>query len=520
MRTFSKHAVSILLTLTMLVSMVIVPSVMQVAAADPTMAGDVDGDGKISSTDALEVLKAVVGKVTFTQAQKTYSDVDADGKLAAADALTILKKVVGKIDKFPLEDKLNAGPSEPITITLATVAEDETAGKDYTGDHATGMLWKEQFAQMQANNITTVVTPLSLKDTVDTIKTNALAGTSPADVYELSLAACRALAKENVSLNLYKSNTLKKDLFANAATESMTHYDRAFGVSFATKAANPMGVIYNKQLIAQYAPDYDIAKLYADGQWTFAKFQEIANACIQDTDGDGKTDIYGFTSNTDVIGMALTSNAGATALKVDEKVEATMCNDKGIAALNWCKDLFSTDKSWLYKPAINTCIGEFQQGHAAMFVSYLQFLPQLATGTEFEMGFVQMPMGPDQDKYITGVYDATMFAVPTDKRDRLDDIGYWLNAMAGASDALVEHQVNGLKASRLDDDGIATYRKLVNGMSANFSTGVFSQNTSSAVDSSVTAAAKKPDKVIPNLRETAQKECDDYFATIYTYDPQ
>ena len=66
--------------------------------------GDVDGDGKVSATDALEVLKSVVGKVTLTDHQFKAADTDGNGKADAADALNILKKVVGKIDKFPVEE--------------------------------------------------------------------------------------------------------------------------------------------------------------------------------------------------------------------------------------------------------------------------------------------------------------------------------------------------------------------------------------------------------------------------------
>lgn len=65
--------------------------------------GDVDGDGKVSAADALEVLKSVVGKVTLTEEQTLASDVDGNENVNAADALTILKKVVGMIDVFPAE---------------------------------------------------------------------------------------------------------------------------------------------------------------------------------------------------------------------------------------------------------------------------------------------------------------------------------------------------------------------------------------------------------------------------------
>ncbi|MBQ6819480.1 MAG: hypothetical protein IJP35_07745 [Clostridia bacterium] len=65
--------------------------------------GDVDGNGKVEATDALEVLKAVVGKVTLTDEQLVLADTDGNGEVDATDALNILKKVVGKIDKFPVE---------------------------------------------------------------------------------------------------------------------------------------------------------------------------------------------------------------------------------------------------------------------------------------------------------------------------------------------------------------------------------------------------------------------------------
>ncbi len=66
--------------------------------------GDVEGDGKVSATDALEVLKAIVGNVKLTDEQTILADVDGDEKISSVDALYILKRVVGKIDRFPVEE--------------------------------------------------------------------------------------------------------------------------------------------------------------------------------------------------------------------------------------------------------------------------------------------------------------------------------------------------------------------------------------------------------------------------------
>ena len=65
--------------------------------------GLVSGNEKISATDALLILQAVVGKIEFTAEQKQAADVNGDGEITATDALTILHFVVGKITKFPVE---------------------------------------------------------------------------------------------------------------------------------------------------------------------------------------------------------------------------------------------------------------------------------------------------------------------------------------------------------------------------------------------------------------------------------
>ncbi len=404
-------------------------------------------------------------------------------------------------------------PSAPknISIILSSVW-----GTNYSANDANGKAWQENLTNMKnKQGITTTINTIDANSATDTIVKEVMAGKSSADVYDISQVMCRNVARKNASANIYASKTLNKSLFQCGATESVTFKGKAYGITFATKSVNPMGVIYNKDLIKKYAKDYDIVKLYDEGKWNFENFQAIANACTQDTTGDGKTDIYGFTSNTNVIGMALTSNAGGTALKVNEKVEATMCNEDGIKALEWCKEMFKTDKSWKYKADINQCITEFTGGKAAMFVSYLQFYPTIASQASFPLGFVLMPKGPAQSSYKNGVYDAALYVVPKTKADRLDDIGLWLNGMAGVSNKLLNNNLRNLAMNGLDAKSQEIYRWLVNNMTPEFSSGVFSSAISSEVDSSVTSAAKSPAKVMAAIRTQAQKECDDYYADIY-----
>ncbi len=66
--------------------------------------GDVNGDGSINSSDALLILQASTGIVTFTSSQKTRADVNNDDNVNSSDALLVLGRAVGLIDIFPVEE--------------------------------------------------------------------------------------------------------------------------------------------------------------------------------------------------------------------------------------------------------------------------------------------------------------------------------------------------------------------------------------------------------------------------------
>lgn len=65
------------------------------AAADGV--GDVDGDGKVTITDALMTLQAAAGKIRLSGTPKVNADASRNGKLEASDALLILQYVTKRI---------------------------------------------------------------------------------------------------------------------------------------------------------------------------------------------------------------------------------------------------------------------------------------------------------------------------------------------------------------------------------------------------------------------------------------
>lgn len=69
--------------------------ILQVGESERNITGDVNGDGTLTSADALCILQSVAGILDLTDEQKKSADLDGDGEITSADALFILQKVVG-----------------------------------------------------------------------------------------------------------------------------------------------------------------------------------------------------------------------------------------------------------------------------------------------------------------------------------------------------------------------------------------------------------------------------------------
>lgn len=74
--------------------------------------GDVNGNGKINSTDALLILQSATGVVNLTDNQKKLADVNGDGKVNSSDALQVLFYATGNPSVIK--------PTEPTTKTTTS----------------------------------------------------------------------------------------------------------------------------------------------------------------------------------------------------------------------------------------------------------------------------------------------------------------------------------------------------------------------------------------------------------------
>lgn len=80
--------------------------------------GDVNGDGKINSTDALLILQSATGVVNLTDNQKKLADVNGDGRVNSSDALQVLFYATGNPSVIK--------PTEPTTKTTASTTTSST----------------------------------------------------------------------------------------------------------------------------------------------------------------------------------------------------------------------------------------------------------------------------------------------------------------------------------------------------------------------------------------------------------
>ncbi len=114
--------------------------------------GDVNGDGKVNSTDALTVLQFSVGRIK--DINRDSADVNGDGKVNSTDALVILKISVGLIDnsKYKAVFKLTAKVGDKVydSDDVITVKAGDTVyvTLSFSNNYFTGPL----SAQLYYNN--------------------------------------------------------------------------------------------------------------------------------------------------------------------------------------------------------------------------------------------------------------------------------------------------------------------------------------------------------------------------------
>ena len=163
-----KKLIAALLAILTLLSVMVVPA----TAAEEVPAGqygvnyvkygDVNYDGSITATDALSILKNVVGKEVFDEHQTKVADVDAGQTITATDALQVLKMVVGKVTEFDAgvyyvisaDDSGNTGDDlDPVKDYVALYDKNKSVNSAYVKDPTADTSFVLDVSSLKPNSI-------------------------------------------------------------------------------------------------------------------------------------------------------------------------------------------------------------------------------------------------------------------------------------------------------------------------------------------------------------------------------
>ncbi|MDQ0918838.1 ABC transporter substrate-binding protein [Paenibacillus sp. V4I5] len=169
-------------------------------------------------------------------------------------------------------------------------------------------------------------------------------------------------------------------------------------------APSPYGIFYNKTLVQKLGLE-DPYELQQKGQWNWEKFREFSKKATQDTNGDGKTDVWGITGAYGKVKafaeQLVYTNKGAVDKDSSGAIKFSLNSENAIQALQYASDLFNVDKS-IEQPIPEDASKEFVAGKGVMYAGFSWELGGLKDNMKGqELGYVFFPKGPKADKYVS-----------------------------------------------------------------------------------------------------------------------
>lgn len=125
--------------------------------------GDVNGDNIVSLKDSTLISFAVVGMVTFTDAQNRQGDVNRDGLVNMKDASLIKMLILGKITEFPdeghgMESSSSEGTSSATSSETSSVpdtsSEEQTSSEESSSESSSS---SEESSSSEASSVYSLV---------------------------------------------------------------------------------------------------------------------------------------------------------------------------------------------------------------------------------------------------------------------------------------------------------------------------------------------------------------------------
>jgi hypothetical protein len=204
--------------------------------------------------------------------------------------------------------------------------------------------------------------------------------------------------------------------FDSFVTQSLYFKGKHYGVLPKAQAFDSLSfgqvLYFNKSLLQRSGITEDLYTLQKNGQWTWAKLEEISKKVTNKNAG-----IWGIGDNQYWMYMNLvTSNKTDWVKRVSGAVKFTAGETNALEALNFYKKLSWDDKSMRVMADINSDRmidqNEFWAGKVAFMPDYLERIQRGYPKMKDDFGVLFIPKGPKAQDYASGVNWYSYFSIP------------------------------------------------------------------------------------------------------------
>ncbi|WP_305767562.1 ABC transporter substrate-binding protein [Candidatus Epulonipiscium viviparus] len=292
-------------------------------------------------------------------------------------------------------------------------------------------LWEFRHEVMENNNFQfEEIIMGKWNTTLELLSTSTLAGDPAAEIFHLASAFARPAIDNGLVYDLTTLDSIDLDHWKwdDIAKDVTTVGDSIYGVLPDQTPRNFL--FFNKRLLAEAGIESEqLYEWQANGEWTWEKFEEVANQVTRDKDNDGISDTYAIETTGLLYTAAVISN-GSRMVSKDEngKLHNDIFEPEVIAALEWAdqflkKDFDTHTAHWDGSDEMFITGGvAFYYGDSNK-VSFFQDM-------EDDYGLLLFPKGPDADKYYAGG-NAEVWMIPsTYTKEEAENIAFAMDMWA------------------------------------------------------------------------------------------
>lgn len=267
------------------------------------------------------------------------------------------------------------------------------------GDTASDKAHLEKIAELEKKyNMTIEFVNVPFEEYMDKFTTTVLGGEPFADlvIMEYKSALPAILKGQLYAISEFTDAQSDVNNEQKFVTKAPKLGGGEYGIDTPTTLA--VGMHYNRDLFKKLGLP-DLHEIYANGEWTWDKFLEIAKAATKDSDNDGKLDSWGFSAWAADFARNLVAANGAKVAD-DATSKEGLTDPRTIEAVEFLNKLYNVENVVKVKSGDKTFWEEnatFKDGDVAMFAAAEWQLPDLT----FNVGVVPFPIGPQGSKEVT-----------------------------------------------------------------------------------------------------------------------